>query len=297
MSKPAYNPIRLMDFSNQNFQKVSFRDKQLTHANFSHCDLRAADFTGADLSGADLTGTRTGITPWNTVWIFLVALSVSLISGYVATLAGNTLHAMYESGDMNIRTAAIASVVVIVLFVLFSIWRGVGNAARNLVLPAFALALVVGAINYASGAGTGKGVLYLILSVMLVVIMFIVGTIARAAAGSLSANILFVIVALSGGIFGRSIGGGIGTVVMALSCALISKRALKGAEGFGALRKIAGFITSRFGTSFRNTRLAAANFSGAIIRNSDFSGADLSLVFWGDAKKINCLSDNTMIKQ
>jgi hypothetical protein len=59
--------------------------------------------------------------------------------------------------------------------------------------------------------------------------MFIVGTIARAAARTLS-NILFMIVALSGGMFGKSVGGGIGTVAMAIACALMSKELLSGAK-------------------------------------------------------------------
>jgi Pentapeptide repeats (8 copies) len=119
--------------------------------------------------------------------------------------------------------------------------------------------------------------------------MLIVGTAARAAAGTLSSTILFVIVALGGGMFGKSVGGGIGTVIMAISCALISKRALSGAKGFEGLRRIAFAITSTFGTSFRNAKLFKANFAGSKIRNSDFSDADISSVNWGDAKKMNCI--------
>jgi uncharacterized protein YjbI with pentapeptide repeats len=89
--------------------------------------------------------------------------------------------------------------------------------------------------------------------------------------------------------FGKSLGGGIGTVIMAISCAVISKKALSGAKGFEGLRRIAHSITSKFGTSFRDTRLSHANFSGSKIRNSDFSNADISTVNWGDSKKINCV--------
>jgi len=86
------------------------------------------------------------------------------------------------------------------------------------------------------------------------------------------------------------VGGGIGTVIMAVACALISKRALSGAKGFDFLRKIASYVTSRFGTSFRNSKLVNANFSQSKIQNADFSNADVSSVNWHDSKRINCIT-------
>jgi uncharacterized protein YjbI with pentapeptide repeats len=120
--------------------------------------------------------------------------------------------------------------------------------------------------------------------------MFVVGTIARAAAGTLS-DLLFIVVALSGAFFGRSVGGGIGTVIMAVSCMIISKRALKGARGFRKLGSVAKYITRKFGTSFRDSKLQNVNFSRSYLHNSDFSHADISMVHWGNSKKINCVLD------
>ena len=57
--------------------------------------------------------------------------------------------------------------------------------------------------------------------------MFIVGTLSRATAGTLATNVLFIVVAMSGAMFGRSMGGGIGTVLIALACAAVSKQALE----------------------------------------------------------------------
>jgi hypothetical protein len=163
-----------------------------------------------------------------------------------------------------------------------------------MIAPVIVCALVIGIIVNIAGLGTGNAMWYMILSMVLIVIMFIIGTIARAAAGSLS-NILFLVVALSGGMFGRSVGGGIGTVIMAVACMQISKRALKNTKGFEFLQKVAYSVTRKFGTSFRNTKLANANFLKATLKNADFSGADLSSVNWGDAKRINCLEDRVII--
>lgn len=280
------------DFSGRNLQRRSFKGENLSFARFYDADLRGADFTGADLRGADFNHVKTGITPDNTFVIFLAALAVSLFSGYVAMLAGHTLQLMLVSQDGKIRFAGIATIVIVLLFLFYAAWKGGRSAIRHLLLPAVGTALVVAVIAFLFGLGTGRGMLYQALALLLTLVMFVVGTVARAVAGSLS-SIIFLVVALSGGIFGRSVGGGVGTIVMALACAYISKKALSGAGGFDTLRKIAFYITSHYGTSFRSSRLREADFSRASIHNADFSHADTEEVNWSDAEKINCITTSS----
>lgn len=286
------------DYTNQNLQKASFKNEDLTDARFSNSDLRGADLSGSNLSGADFTNVKTGIVPSNTILIFTAALIVSLVSGYFAMLAGTTVQGMFASDDPKIRYAGTITIVVTILFILYAWWKGPGKAILNLILPVVLLAGVIGLIAFVSGLGTGRGMLYLIIALIFMAVMFMVGTIARAAAGTLS-NILFLIVACSGGMFGRSVGGGIGTVIMAIACMQISKRALSGVGGFESVRKIALYATRKFGTSFRNSKLTEASFSESKIRNADFTNADVSSVNWGNSKKINCIaneSGNTGLK-
>jgi hypothetical protein len=278
------------DFSNINLRGVSFRFEDLSHARFSGSDLRGADFTGANLLGADLTQVKTGIAPINLLWIFVVSLVLSALSGYVAMLAGQTIQTMFLSPDTHVKQAGVACFFVIILFMAFSMWKGVDDAFNFMVLPVIVVAGLTGLFSAFSGAGSFTGAIYITLCILLVVVMFVVGTIARTAAGSLS-GFLFLVVALSGSIVGRSLGGGVGTVLMAVSCVVISRRALRGDEGFSKLLWFCTFITRHFGTSFRASRLTAVNFSGNTIRNCDFSDADVSLVHWGTSKKINCITD------
>ncbi len=276
------------DYSKQNLQRASFKNEDLTQASFNESDLRGADFSGSDLTGANLSHVRTGITLINVIWIFIVALLISAFSGYLAMLVWRTQRILLDSTDKNMRAAGIGSIVIIILFILFSLWKGQRKAIRYILIPVAIIAIIVGIVRVVSGTGTGIGISYLLLALVLVAIMFIVGTIARASVGSLS-NILFVVVAVAGGMFGKTVGGGIASVIMAIGCALISKRALSGAKGFESLRNIASFITRRFGTSFRNSSLVNADFSGSKIHNADFSNADVSSVNWGDSKRINCI--------
>jgi hypothetical protein len=186
------------DYSKKNLRSVSFKNADLSYAHFSHSDLRGADFSGSNLTGTIFTNTKTGITPGNTARIFIAALLISALSGYVAMLAGQTVQSLLQSEESHKQTIGIVTVVTIFLFIIYSIWKGVGRAIRTLVIPASVTALVLGAISYLTGIGTGMGMVYLVLAIVLVAVMFIIGTIARVVAGSLS-NILFLIVALAGG--------------------------------------------------------------------------------------------------
>lgn len=283
------------DFSHKNLRNKMFLKEDLRNARFTNSDLRGADFSGADLTGADMSGIKTGITPLNTFFIFLVTLAVSFFSGYVAMLAGKTAQEMIRSADSRLKAAGVISLALIVLFIVLSWLRGVRNAIQKLFIPVCLIALTLSFVSYWTGVGTGMGMLYLILTCFLVAVMFIVGTVARAAAGTLSSTFIFIIVALGGGMFGKSLGGGIGTVIMAISCAVISKKALRGAKGFESLRKIAYLITAKWGTSFRNSKLVNASFKKGKLQNVDFTNADVSSVDWGDSKQINCLADEGKI--
>jgi uncharacterized protein YjbI with pentapeptide repeats len=296
MSTVIQKPITSGEYSNRNLQKASFRDEDLSGVDFTGSDLRGANLSGSNLSGANFSNVRTGIPTMILVLLFLVSLAASLLAGYIAMLTGRTIQGMLKSGEPLLGAAGIIAIALSVLFIAYALWKGGGAAIRNLIIPASGVALIIGLVAYFTGVGTGKGMAYLILANILLMIMFIIGTVARAAAGSLS-NILFLIVALSGGMFGKSVGGGIGTVVMALACMQVSKRALSNAPGFEGLRKIAASITRKYGTSFRNAKLEGANFAHSQIRNADFSNTDFAMMNWGNSRKINCLINGKIVTE
>jgi hypothetical protein len=260
-----------VDYAKRNLQNASFKNENLVNTSFMGSDLRGADFSGADLSHADLTQVKTGITPVNNALILFVALVISLLSGYVAMLGGTTIQDMLKSGDVKIKAAGILSIILIVVFIIYYHQKGGRSVLRNFLLPALGLSLVIGGLAYFSGLGTGRGMFYLTLSLLLVVLMITIGTIARAMAGVLSSTIMFILVASGGSIFGSRIGGGLGSVLLAISCAAISRRALSGTKGFESLRNMALKITTRLGTSFRNANLSMRIFPIQSSHNADFT--------------------------
>ena len=281
------NKTTAPDQANKNFQNGAFRNQDLSNANFSGSDLRGADFSGSNLSGVDFTNVTTGITPVNKAIIFVLAVVIALLSGYVATLAGRTIQFMLKSDDPHLGLAGVITLVLYVVFIAYAWSRGGGAAISHLILPTCLVALLIGLVAYFTGAGTGMGMFYLILCNLFLMVMFLVGTIAVTLGGSLS-TILFLFVAASGAVFGRTLGGDLGPLIMAVASLLISRRALSGAKGFTVLKRISSNVTRNFGTSFRKSNLAGANFSNSKLHNADFTRAELSSVNWGNSKKVHC---------
>jgi prepilin signal peptidase PulO-like enzyme (type II secretory pathway) len=217
-----------------------------------------------------------------------MALIVSALSGYFAMLAGQTTQLMLASEDSNVRISGILSIIIAFMFILYYFWKGGSRVLRHVVLPVLAVVILIGAVGYFSGWGSGLGMFYLGLSMILVTVMLIVGTIARTTAGTLS-NLVFIVVALAGSLFSKNLGGGIGTMVLAIACGLISKKAFKDSEKYSLLSQVSTYITRKFGTSFRGSKLTGGNFSKSVIRNADFTNADISSVNWAGSKKNNCI--------
>jgi hypothetical protein len=281
-----------MEYSNENLQGKSFRGADLQNMNFSGADLRSADFSNANLRGADFSRSKTGMMLRSKILVFIIALAVSLFSGFVAMLAGTTIQKMLKSDVPNYHIAAWVTIAFFAVFIGFAIWKGVFKAIVSVYLVLIALAIGAGLFVYFTGLGTGIGALNGLYALLLLGVMFIVGTISRATAGTLASTLLFIVVALGGGMFGKSLGGGIGTVVMALSCAYISKRALKDTSNTSLLQKLALKISTLFGTKFKNADLTNANFSNAVVKNTNFSKANLTGVNWENTIKLYSLQDN-----
>ena len=283
-----------MNYKNQDFRRTSFKGQDLHNADFSGSDLRGTDFTGAKLANADFANTKTGLRAPAFILVFVFSLIISLLSGYIAMLGGMTYQTLITSPDLRLRISGFITAGLFAIFIILTVWKG-GIFTLKIVLPVMLLALLLGVIIIYTDYGTGMGAFYCALSIFLFVLMFIVGTIARASAGALSSNIIFLVVAMGGAMFGRSLGGGIGTVILALACAVISKRALKGTKGFEVMRSVAFKVSTYFGTSFKSADLTNANFSKSVIKNTDFTGAKLEGVNWQNAVKLYVLNDTKIV--
>ncbi len=281
----------ITQYAGQNLKGKSFKGADLQNANFSGADLRGADFSGANLMGADFSKSITGMKISSKILIFTVSLIISLFSGYIAMRAGTVVQGMFKSTDKFEHIAAYITAAFLVFFTAMASWKGLFKTIRKVLPIMIAIPIVLGLFMLLSGLGTGRGSLFGGYALVLMACMFVVGTISRATAGTLASNILFLVVAIGGGVFGRTLGGGIGTVIMAISCAYISKHALKVDNPDSMLRRIALTAGTWFGTSFKEADLTNASFKGASIKNTDFSKANMTGVNWTDAKKLYVMGE------
>jgi hypothetical protein len=273
-----------VDYSQKNLQGQRFKAKDLQGSDFSGADLRGADFSFADLKGACFSGAKQGIRTQSKIYLFLFALVLSLLSGYVAMLTGTTVQKMVRSDDWRLETSGYMLLAFFLVFTGVALWKGLTVAISRVMIALFAITILLGVTMYLSGVGNGMGALYSLFVLVLMTMMFVIGTVARTTIGTLGSNILFLTIALGGGMFGKSVGGGIGTVVMALACAVISKRALKDKTDI-LLKGIALSISTWFGTSFAHADLSNADFSDSEIKNTNFLNANLTNVNWNNTKK------------
>lgn len=271
-----------------------------THSVFRNQDLRSKKFVNTNLKDAVFEKCNMGISPFNGVVIFIIAACLSLTAGYIAMLSGSAVQALLTAKEPRLQLAGYIICVLFLTSVAIAIGRGLNYSSARLALIMIGLVILIGLISYfTDAAGAGIGALYGVATLLLVFIMLLIGAIARATAGSLQSTLLFMIVAMGGGIFAKSLGGGIGTLIMTIATVVISKKALKSNKD-SLIKNITLRISTAFGTSFKNTNLSGASFNDMVIKNSNFQGAQMdniklhntteSLCYYGSSK--NTLTNN-----
>lgn len=255
---------------------------------FRNEDLRSKKFTGTDLRGAVFENCTFGISPSNRVVIFMIAAGLSLFAGYIAMLSGNVTQSLLTSDEQRLRFAGYAISGLFVVFIAVVLWSGLNFRSAKVAVGMIVLIIIVGAVAYFTDASaTGIGTVYGVGALLLVIAMLIIGAVARATAGSLQSTILFIIVAMGGGMFAKSLGGGVGTLIMAIATAVISKKALKSDQD-SLVKNLALRISTSFGTSFKNSDLTGASFKDVEVKNCDFNGARLSNITLDNVKESLC---------
>lgn len=255
---------------------------------FRNEDLRSKKFTGTNLRGAVFENCIFGINSSNRFIIFMISACLSLFAGYIAMLSGNVTQSLLTSDEQRLRLAGYAISGLFVVFIAVVLWSGLNYRSAKVAIGMIVLIIIVGAVAYFTDASaTGIGTVYGVGALLLVIAMLIIGTVARATAGSLQSTVLFIIVAMGGGMFAKSLGGGVGTLIMALATAVISKKALKSDQD-SLVKNLALRISTSFGTSFKNADLTGASFKDVEVKNCDFNRARLSNITLDNVKESLC---------
>ncbi|MBE9215560.1 pentapeptide repeat-containing protein [Plectonema cf. radiosum LEGE 06105] len=292
-----------LNLSNQNLQSYSFKGQNLSDANFSGSDIRGADFTGAILTNANFSNAKAGLRKY---WL-IVSFLFSLLSGFLAGAIAVVISASLCSSNSDDLIASAIALTGCIAFLIVSLKEGFANAFTKILGILAFIGTLAGIISVAFSqkvlgniAISTANNLVLNVSVVVVITIFLVFTIANTNSNAVISSLIISVITticiplLSTGIaaiiaqngwFAITITTGIAVLIMLL-CADISRRTLAGDENHTFIRKIVLATVTIGGTSFRGANLTGVNFTGAILRNTDFTKANLTHTIWYQSKKL-----------
>ena len=266
----------------------SCRGASLEGADFTGRDLRGADFTGADLRSATFRDTRLGVSPRVGAGLFALGIVASVSAGVAIGWAVDQIRGglTAEQWDEVGQGGILALVLILLVAVVF--WQGFDVAIRVVAVAyptLLALAIVANLlwdeVEWLLALRATAIVVFLVLAVG-------AGMLGRVIGGVFGAWSMAIVAVLGGLASGQAHGGGAG-IIVAVSLATLSKRALRGDPRDLTLRRVAHALVRRWGTRFVDTDLTGADFTGSDVRACDVRGAILVDVTWdpGHARPVD----------
>lgn len=227
-----------------------------------------------------------------TFWVVCGAAATSIVLGAAVGMAGRHLHQAIASEDPVVHILGVVGAASLGVIMAYGLWKGLGYAARHTMPPIASLAVVAGGIAIATGRGTGAGALTLLAFLAVMLVLFALGVLARALAGTVG-TLMFVIVAVSGAMAGRLFQGGVVALVVAVVSAISGRRMLAGKDPSPLLVRLTNDLACLAGTRFRDADLTGARFDGAHLASTDFRGAMLTDTSFEGAVLERCVFDES----
>ncbi|NEQ71460.1 MAG: hypothetical protein F6K21_39465, partial [Symploca sp. SIO2D2] len=286
------------DFGGESLRGQSFRGMNLAGADFSEADIRGANFTNACLRGAKFGGAKAGLQRRWAVFFMAVSWFLSALSGAFSLWIGLVVIWTFYSDEPELFIVGVASLFVLAVFFIVTIRKGL--------TPGFGAVAVASAVTV-TGAVAGAGTVAF--SIAGTVAVAIAGVVAGAVAGTVAVAIAGVVAGAVAGTVAVVIAGvvavtGAITVVRVVAAPVVAGavtllgmylgwRSLKGEERDAWTRAAAIAFVATGGTSFRNTDLTDADFTGARLKSTDFRKATLTRTRWRNATKLDHVRPGT----
>jgi uncharacterized protein YjbI with pentapeptide repeats len=263
------------DFRGRNLRNHDFAGRSLPGADFRDTDIRGTDFSGADLHGARFSRSRGGVPPLWATLVIAVALLVASLLGVVAALATTAMGQRLSSGEGIDRLAVLVIAAIGFAMITIAVFGSIHRAVLVGVIVSAAVFSVVIPLLLIQGMFSAQAAAISIIWLVAIFGTFIVGALARAAAGIISPT-AFLIVAAAGALTARNAGGAIFAVLIALAAVIFARRALANPGGAGRLHaSTRGLVLGR-STTYRRADLTDAEFTDAVTGPSDFTDADIT---------------------
>ncbi|MGK7892544.1 MAG: pentapeptide repeat-containing protein [Xenococcus sp. (in: cyanobacteria)] len=297
------------NFHQANLKGRSFKGENLTGADFSNADIRGVNFTNALLIGANFSHVQAGLTPYSLAGLSLMFMIFAFLSGLIigltAILPGLIVSLFSQENTLARQILLLIGSLAFTIFIYITIRQGLG---RNLGIWAILIAIVNALIVYLDQNSEGTisaEALIGTFTIAVIVAGILLGSLVQAVFLSITkknkALILFVIPAILGAIAGAIEGvqgisskfvpvslvmAGIFGICLLLLSAYIGIRAIAGDKKYSLVKAIATNICTTLGTNFRGANLSDADFTEAILSNTDFRRASLKRTCWFQVKEL-----------
>jgi hypothetical protein len=254
----------------------------LNGADFSGKDLRSTDFTGADLRSATFRNSKFGVEPKVGAVVLGLAMLITIAAGVAIGWMVNDIRGQIYAEEWDRAAAGSSLIVLLLLFVAVIIWRGIDTAIK-VIVGLYLLVLVGNLIaNFIWDEVEWYRALRftaLIIALFLAILAGVLGRVVGGVFGIWSV----VLVAVLGGLASGQAQGGIAGIIVAMSLAATSKRAVHGDERDRTVRRLAHRLVGRWGTKFAEADLTGADFTGTDASRCGVKGATLDGVTWDPA--------------
>ena len=300
-----------LDFSGQSLVGRSFVGQDLAGADFRLSDIRSANFFGANLSDANFQQARAGLSKrWQLVQILALLLCCTTI-GVMAVIAGTFASTLLiqENIDKFTIVPGLLGLLMLASVSLPVIVQGFTPVAfQNLVITGSIsiIAICIGTVflsapasSDSAGGITGGLVLLIAAAILLTVagltggrllIALCVGWLSAATIISYHITYHQAIAAITQlgdpGPYNR-IGMVAFVIILLLSSTSIALRVLTRDEKFDSIQRLATTFTVQGGTSFHRANLTEADFTGAILKCTNFNSAQLIRTHFYRVQQLN----------
>ncbi|NEO04941.1 pentapeptide repeat-containing protein [Moorena sp. SIO3I8] len=313
------------DFRRVNLRGQSFQGKDLSGADFSEADIRGTNFKNANLKGTKFCKAKAGLQKRWVIVLLLVSWIGLGLSGFISFLSGTLLaSSIFINNDVEAQVLGWIALVAIIVFFTVSIRQGIGVAiavalaiavaiaiAGTFILSGYVIFAVAGAVALA-GAGSLAGAIaralylaidkfeaingYVTFAVAGAIALAMAGAVALAGALTLAGVVTSKIYLLSfsmptgylAGVLGLAESLGIVPVLPgSLIGTYLGIRAIKGDPRDAWIRTIAIACAATGGTNFYKADLTDADFTGAILKNTDLREATITHTCWQNTIKLD----------
>ena len=290
-----------------NLSGVNLRGKHLEGFDFSYANIRGTNFKEADLKGANFTEATAGLQKRWKILLIVLSLFFSAIAGFFSIWIAFIFFLLRSTDNTVSVMAGIIALIVLVIFLFYTLHKGLVTGAitgSGIVAVAVAVAgFVVGnnaiAIAVAAaGAVVGTGAIATAAAITFAIVVIIAGTeaitIVVAVAGVVvgTGAVPFTTTA-NVGTFGISV-----TIAAALLGTYLGWRSVRGDQRDPWIREFGVAFSTIGGTSFYDADLSSADFTKAVLKNSDLRAKSLTRSCWSSAEKLDLARlGNTILSQ